>query len=70
MILAVKSGRLRSAARAAIGAGQFEQALKLADKAQQAQRTAGGKALQALSNAGGLAAGVLSAPNGPAPKSG
>jgi type II secretory pathway pseudopilin PulG len=48
MILAVKSWRLRAASRAAMGAGQFEQALELAEQAQEAQRTAGGKALQVV----------------------
>jgi hypothetical protein len=62
MILAVKSWRLRAAARTAIGAGQFEQALELAMQAQEAQRTPGGEALRVLGNAGGLAAGVLCAP--------
>jgi hypothetical protein len=70
MILAVKSWRLRSAARTAIGAGQFEQALELAAKAQEAQRTPAGEALRVVSEllggAGGLAAGVLCAPDGPA----
>jgi hypothetical protein len=67
MILAVKSWRLRAASRAAIGAGQFEQALNLAQQSQQAQHTPAGEALRvvsALGNAGGLAAGVLSAPDG------
>jgi hypothetical protein len=67
MILAVKSWRLRAAARMAMGAGQFEQALELAAKAQELQRTAGGEALRVVSellgNAGGLAAGVLCAPD-------
>jgi hypothetical protein len=31
-----------------MGAGQFEQALELAEQAQEAQRTAGGKALQVV----------------------
>jgi len=68
MILAVKSWRLRAASRAAIGAGQFEQALNLAQQSQQAQHTPAGEALRvvsALGNAGGLAAGVLRAPEGP-----
>jgi hypothetical protein len=68
MILAVKSWRLRGAARTAVGAGQFEQALELAAKAQEAQRTPAGEALRLVSellgNAGGLAAGVLCAPDG------
>ena len=49
MILAVKSWRLRSAARTAIGAGQFEQALDLAAQAQQALRTPAGEALRVVS---------------------
>jgi hypothetical protein len=69
MILAVQSWRLRAAARTAIGAGQFEQALELAAKAQEAQRTPAGEALgvvsELLGSAGGLAAGVLCAPDGP-----
>jgi hypothetical protein len=69
MILAVKSWRWRAAARAAMGAGQFEQALELAMQAQEAQRTPAGEALRVVSellgNAGGLAAGVLRAPVGP-----
>jgi hypothetical protein len=68
MILAVKSWGLRAAARAAIGAGQFEQALDLAMQAQEAQRTPAGEALRVVSellgSAGGLAAGVLCAPDG------
>jgi len=46
MVLAVRSWKLRSAARAAIGAGQFEQAIELAAKAQEAQRTPAGEALR------------------------
>jgi hypothetical protein len=65
MILAVKSWRLRAAARTAIGAGQFEQALELAMQAQQAQRTPAGEALRVLGSAGGLAAGVSCPPDGP-----
>jgi hypothetical protein len=49
MILAVKSWRLRAAARTAIGAGQFEQALELAAQAQEAQRTPAGEALRVVS---------------------
>jgi hypothetical protein len=49
MILAAKSWRLREAARAAFGAGQFEQAFELAAEAQEAQRTPAGKALRAVS---------------------
>jgi hypothetical protein len=49
MILAVKSWRLRAAARTAIAASQFEQALALAAKAQQAQRTPAGEALRVVS---------------------
>jgi hypothetical protein len=67
MILAVKSWRLRAAARAAIGAGQFEQALNLAQQSQQAQHTPAGEALRVVSvlgNAGGLSAGILSVPEG------
>jgi hypothetical protein len=69
MILAVQSWRLRSAARAAIGAGQFEHALELAAKAQESQRTPAGGALRVvselLSSAGCLAAGVSCTPDGP-----
>jgi hypothetical protein len=69
MILAVKSWRLRAAARAAIGAGQFEHALELAEEAQDLQRTPAGESLRVVSKllgcAGGLAAGVLCAPDGP-----
>jgi hypothetical protein len=69
MILAVKSWRLRAAARAAMGAGQFEEAIELAEQAQELQRTAGGEALRVVSEllagASGLAAGVLCAPDGP-----
>jgi len=71
MILAVKSWKLRSAARVAIGAGQFDQALDLAEQAQELQRTPAGEALRVVSellgNAGGLAAGDLCAPDGPLP---
>jgi len=49
MILAVKSWILRQAARTAIGAGEFEQAFKLAAQAQELQRTAAGEALGAIS---------------------
>ncbi len=49
MILAVKSWRLREAARSAIGAGQFEQAFELAEKAQETQRTPAGEALRVVS---------------------
>jgi hypothetical protein len=49
MILAVKSWRMRAAARTAIGAGQFEQALELAMQAQEAQRTPTGEALRVMS---------------------
>lgn len=49
MVLAVKSWRLREAARSAIGAGHFEQAFELAAKAQEAQRTPAGEALRVLS---------------------
>jgi hypothetical protein len=49
MILAVKSWRLRSAARTAIGAGQFEQALELAEQAQEVVRTPAGEALRVVS---------------------
>jgi hypothetical protein len=49
MILAVKSWRLRAASREAIGAGQFEQALELAEQAQEAQRTPTGEALRVVS---------------------
>ena len=49
MILAVKSWRLRAAARAAIGAGQFEQAIELAEKAQGVLRTPAGEALRVVS---------------------
>jgi hypothetical protein len=49
MILAVKSWRLRSAARTAIGAGQFEEALELAEQAQEAVRTPAGEALRVVS---------------------
>jgi hypothetical protein len=40
---------LRAASRAAIGAGQFEQALELAEQAQEAQRTPTGEALRVVS---------------------
>jgi hypothetical protein len=49
MILAVRSWRLRVAARAAIGDRRFEQALELAERAQEAQRTAEGEALRVVS---------------------
>jgi hypothetical protein len=49
MILAVKSWKLREAARAAMGVGRFEQAFELAAKAQEAQRTEAGEALRAVS---------------------
>jgi hypothetical protein len=49
MILAVKSWRLREAARAAMEAGQFEQARELAGAAQDTHRTPVGGALGALS---------------------
>jgi hypothetical protein len=49
MILAATSWRLRAAARAAMGAGQFEQASELAEQAQELQRTAAGEALLAVS---------------------
>jgi hypothetical protein len=49
MILAMKSWRLRAASRAAIGSGQFEQALELAKQAQEAQRTPTGEALRVVS---------------------
>jgi hypothetical protein len=51
MILAVKSWRLREAARSAMGAGRFEQALQLAEQAQATQWTPGGEALRMV---GGL----------------
>jgi len=49
MILAVKSWSLRAASRTAIGAGRFEQALALAQQAQEAQRTPTGDALRVVS---------------------
>jgi hypothetical protein len=49
MILAVKSWRLRASSRTAIGAGLFEQALELAEQAQEAQRTPTGEALRVVS---------------------
>ena len=49
MILAVKSWRLRVAARIALGAGEFERALELAAEAQEIQQTARGEALQVVS---------------------
>ncbi|MGA3236232.1 MAG: hypothetical protein ABSG03_08015 [Bryobacteraceae bacterium] len=49
MILAAKSWRWRAAARMAIGAGQFELALELAARAQEAQRTPAGEALRVVS---------------------
>lgn len=49
MILAVKSWRLREAARSAIGAGRFEQAFQLAAEAQEAQRTPTGESLRVVS---------------------
>jgi hypothetical protein len=49
MILAVKSWRLRGAARIAMGAGRFEQASQLAEQAQATQWTPGGEALRMVS---------------------
>ena len=58
MILAVKSWRLREAARTAIGAGQFEQAFELAAIAQEMQRTTAGEVLRVV---GGLLVGQRTA---------
>jgi hypothetical protein len=49
MILAIKSWRLREAARRAFGEGELEQAFTLAAEAQEVQRTPGGEALWAVS---------------------
>ncbi|MGA3236235.1 MAG: hypothetical protein ABSG03_08030 [Bryobacteraceae bacterium] len=49
MILAAKSWRWRSAARMAIGVGQFEEALEFAAQAQEVQRTPAGEALRVVS---------------------
>jgi hypothetical protein len=49
MILAVKSWRLREAARAAIGAGEFARARQLAAEAQETNRTSAGAALLTVS---------------------
>lgn len=49
MILSVKAWRLRAAAREAMGAGQFEQAIDLAVKAQEMHRTPQGEALRRVS---------------------
>jgi hypothetical protein len=49
MILAVRSWKLREAARSAMEAGAFERAFGLAAKAQEAQWTAGGEALRVVS---------------------
>ena len=49
MILAVKSWRLREAARAAIGVGQFERAWQLAAEAQETNRTSAGADLLTVS---------------------
>jgi hypothetical protein len=64
MILAVKSWRLRVAARIALGAGQFELALELAVEAQETQRTPTGEALRVVS---GLLGGSLLDASYPSP---
>jgi hypothetical protein len=54
MILAVNAWKWRTAARNALGSGEFERAFELAAKAQEAQGTAEGEALLVVARVAAL----------------